>query len=337
MISRTPTVSVIIPVFNSAKTLEVCLASIAAQSFAPSEIIVSDDRSTDGSREIAARFACRVIVAPVNKGVSAARNAGVAASSGEVLFFADADMALAPGAIGEAVRALQEDPLCGFVHGITAAEPLFDDGGVEWCRTLHTYHARMRGAGITLTAHFAVAAMPRAVFADIGPLDERLRDYEDVEYSERMVGRHRVRVSDRVIAYHDEEESLRALLSEQFRRAQMMGPFAAAHRRRKGSLWQFSATAMLLAVLTVLTLPAALFSLPLLVLPVLSFLAFMLADPGLVRVVLRYKGWRFVPYFFAVQLALNVTIVAGAVTGMLKSLADRDFGRPATHLESQAR
>lgn len=337
MSSPSPTVSVIIPVYNAAKTLELCLASVYEQTLTPYEVIVSDDCSTDRSLDIAARFGCRIVSAPVNRGVSAARNAGVAASSGEILFFLDSDTALAPDALAEAVRALRDDPACGCVHGVLAPEPLIDDGAVEWCRNLHVARARQRGVGVTLTMHFAVAAMPRAVFEEIGPLDERLRDYEDVEYSERLVGRYRIRVSDRIVGYHDEEDSLRALLSEQFRRAQMMGPFAAAHRRRKGSLWQFSATAMALAVLFPATLVPMFFAPRLAVLPLLCLVAFALTDVGLLKLVVRHKGVGFVPVFLAVQLLLNITIVAGALTGILKSLTDRDFGRPSVRMASRAR
>jgi GT2 family glycosyltransferase len=318
--------------YNASKTLELCLASIYAQTLPPDEVIVSDDASTDNSRDIAARFGCKLVVAPVNGGVSAARNAGVAASSGEILFFLDSDTALAPDAIAEAVKILQDDPACGCVHGVLSPEPLIDDGAVEWCRTLHTSRARQRGVGVTLTVHFAVAAMPRAVFDEIGPLDERLRDYEDVEYSERLVGHYLVRVSDRIVAYHDEADSLSALLSEQFRRAQMMGPFAAAHRRRKGSLWQFSALAMLIAVLVPVTLPAMLWSWTLVTLPLLCIVAFALTDTGLVKLAVRHRGVRFLPVLVGVQLLLNITIVAGALTGMLKSMIDRNFGRPTVRM-----
>ncbi|NJQ05520.1 glycosyltransferase [Streptomyces lonarensis] len=60
--------------------------------------------------------------------MSAARNRGAAAASGDVLFFLDSDQALSPDSLRNAVELLDADPRLGCVHGIIAAEPLVDDG-----------------------------------------------------------------------------------------------------------------------------------------------------------------------------------------------------------------
>jgi glycosyltransferase involved in cell wall biosynthesis len=211
-----PRVSVVIPNYNYAKTLALCLESVFAQTLAPYEVIVADDASTDGSVRIAERFPCRVLRAERNGGVSAARNAGVRASTGEVLFFVDSDEALAPDAVEQAVRLLAEDPGLGCVHGIIAPEPLIDDGPVEWYRTLHAHHWRKRAVGPTPTAYFAATAMPRPVFDAVGPFNEALRDSEDVEYSDRLSAQYRIVLTDRVVARHDEEDRLWPMLREQF-------------------------------------------------------------------------------------------------------------------------
>lgn len=54
-------VSVIVPVHNVRRTLESCLSAIAASSYPNYECIVADDSSTDDTREIAARYATRVL------------------------------------------------------------------------------------------------------------------------------------------------------------------------------------------------------------------------------------------------------------------------------------
>lgn len=91
----TETVSIIIPVFNAKNYLPRCLQAIESQSFTNLEIILVDDGSTDGSGWICDDFAlkeCRAkVVHQQNKGLWAARNAGIDASSGSYLFFPDAD------------------------------------------------------------------------------------------------------------------------------------------------------------------------------------------------------------------------------------------------------
>jgi lipopolysaccharide/colanic/teichoic acid biosynthesis glycosyltransferase len=91
-------VSVIIPAFNAAETLPLCLAALAAQDFPPDqyEVIVVDDGSTDGTTEVARAAGVRVIVQS-NAGPAVARNTGATAARGDLLLFTDADCAAVPG------------------------------------------------------------------------------------------------------------------------------------------------------------------------------------------------------------------------------------------------
>lgn len=87
-----PRVSVIIPVFNAARTVAAAIESIQAQSFRDFEIVAVDDGSTDASLEMVASFGAAVkVLRQANRGPSAARNYGVRQSSGEYLAFLDAD------------------------------------------------------------------------------------------------------------------------------------------------------------------------------------------------------------------------------------------------------
>ena len=87
-----PLVSVITPVFNCERYLAAALESVLGQSYRPIELIVVDDGSTDGSAEIAGRYADRIrYVHQANSGSGAARNAGVDLATGAYLAFVDAD------------------------------------------------------------------------------------------------------------------------------------------------------------------------------------------------------------------------------------------------------
>jgi glycosyltransferase involved in cell wall biosynthesis len=85
-------VSCIVPTFNGARHLAPCLDSMLAQTYRPTEIIVVDDGSSDGTREVATSFGERVrYIYQHNAGPPAARNTGVAAACGEFVAFNDAD------------------------------------------------------------------------------------------------------------------------------------------------------------------------------------------------------------------------------------------------------
>ena len=90
-----PKISVIVPVYNTARYLARCLDSIAAQTFADWECICVDDGSTDESGAMLDAYAAKdsrfVVLHQENGGVSRARNAGLDAARGEWIAFVDSD------------------------------------------------------------------------------------------------------------------------------------------------------------------------------------------------------------------------------------------------------
>lgn len=94
-IRNAPLVSVIIPVYNTKKYLVECLNSVCTQTYSQIEIIAVDDGSTDESGNILREYARKDdrirIITQENKGLSAARNAGLECSSGEYVMFLDSD------------------------------------------------------------------------------------------------------------------------------------------------------------------------------------------------------------------------------------------------------
>lgn len=117
-----PTISVIIPVFNAEPYLARCLESVIRQSHSELDIIVIDDGSTDGSLSLLHQFEkldSRVrVLTQANRGVSAARNAGLAVASSDLVTFVDADDWLEPTAYKRLVEVLQRHNLdyitCGY-------------------------------------------------------------------------------------------------------------------------------------------------------------------------------------------------------------------------------
>jgi glycosyltransferase involved in cell wall biosynthesis len=87
-----PTVSVIIPAYNSAAYLADAIQSVMAQTFRDIEIIIIDDGSTDQTSRIMSAYSNRVVyIRQANQGPSAARNRGISLSKGKYLAFLDAD------------------------------------------------------------------------------------------------------------------------------------------------------------------------------------------------------------------------------------------------------
>lgn len=106
---RQPPASVVIDNYNYATYLPEAIDSALGQTYERTEVVVVDDGSTDGSREVIARYGSRVkaLLQP-NGGQAAAFNAGLGASSGDVVLFLDADDKLLPRAVERAVELFAE-------------------------------------------------------------------------------------------------------------------------------------------------------------------------------------------------------------------------------------
>lgn len=87
-----PLVSVVIPAYNAAKYLPEALDSVFQQTYAPIEVIVVDDGSTDNTASLLVEYGTRIkLICKPNGGIGSARNAGMRAATGSMIAFLDAD------------------------------------------------------------------------------------------------------------------------------------------------------------------------------------------------------------------------------------------------------
>jgi glycosyltransferase involved in cell wall biosynthesis len=103
-----PFISVIIPNHNGEKTIALCLDGALASHYANYEVIVVDDCSSDSSVSIIEKYPCKLIRLSEHGGASKARNTGARNSTGEVLFFIDADCIMQPDTLAKASAAYLE-------------------------------------------------------------------------------------------------------------------------------------------------------------------------------------------------------------------------------------
>lgn len=148
------TVSVIVPVYNSERYLEQCLASIVGQTHRDLEIIVVNDCSPDRSDDIVRRFAAQderihYVALSHNLGPATARNVGLARATGDWVAFVDADDWIDAACLGNMVRLVTgEQADCG-IFGVVC----FDDASGRTYRseyfTVRLRKARIGGATIS--------------------------------------------------------------------------------------------------------------------------------------------------------------------------------------------
>jgi glycosyltransferase involved in cell wall biosynthesis len=126
-------VSVIVPVHNGERFVAEALEAIAAQTYANVEIVVLDDGSSDDSVRIAEELVDQhgrgIVYRQPHGGVAAARNAGLALASGEMLAFCDQDDVWYPEKLERQLAYLDAHPDIAAI--MTRQEPFFEDDIVE--------------------------------------------------------------------------------------------------------------------------------------------------------------------------------------------------------------
>lgn len=188
-------VSVIIPTYNRADTLDRAITSVLGQSYQPIEVIVVDDGSTDHTAEVLAAFGDSIrVIRQENRGPSAARNTGVAASIGKIIAFLDSDDTWEPTKLERQVR-LMERGGREVVCCVCNAE-LISAGGVSQtsfgvAKVLsHLNEGYWTNPAPVLASRFIlfnqVVAIRKEAFEHVGGFKEHMRLLEDHDLAFRL-------------------------------------------------------------------------------------------------------------------------------------------------------
>jgi glycosyltransferase involved in cell wall biosynthesis len=195
----TAPVSVVIAAYNADETIAATLLSIHRQSLRPAEIVVIDDGSTDRTAAIARALGARVVGAP-HRGVSAARNLGIAAAAQDWIAFIDADDLWFPEKLARQWDLVTRYPAYRF----TAANVvrLYDSGKLDLLpqreisaflqmsvRELETnlYHYDCDNFMAPFYLHVVTVMAHRSLLRKAGPFNESLPACEDTELWLRML------------------------------------------------------------------------------------------------------------------------------------------------------
>ena len=128
--AKWPKVSVVVCAYNAADTIADCLTSLDKLTYPDLEVIVVNDGSRDTTGDIARGYASVRVVDLPNGGLSAARNAGLAAATGEIIAYTDADVRVDPDWLTYLVQPFLTSDVVG-VGGPNVAPP--DDPWVSQC------------------------------------------------------------------------------------------------------------------------------------------------------------------------------------------------------------
>jgi glycosyltransferase involved in cell wall biosynthesis len=207
-VPREPATSIILPTYQRAALLPRSIASVLAQSDGDFELIVVDDGSTDDTRDVVARLGdpriCYVAL-PGNRGLPAARNAGLAVARGRYVAFQDSDDEWLPEKLARQRRTLETradaDVVFGDMHRVCA------DGRVLHHRSPAIVSGRLVDPVTRYWQSYMLAMQPvmmrRGSLSELR-FDEHLIRFEDLDLHLRVARRHTyLHVPEPVVRYHE--------------------------------------------------------------------------------------------------------------------------------------
>ena len=193
MTNPRPLVSVIIPLYNGARSIGPVLEAVHRSTYEHLEVIVIDDGSTDSGveiiKELSSRCPYRLISFKENRGVSKARNAGAGGAKGDVLLFIDADCIVQADTIEKCVEELQRDEsVC--VGGVYTRKP-WDDVFFSAFQSLYINYVESKNEHPDYIATHCMSIWKKT-FEDFGGFVEdsfigHQASVEDVEFCHRLL------------------------------------------------------------------------------------------------------------------------------------------------------
>jgi len=218
-------VSVIVPCYNSEKTIGKTLDSLKKQTFKDFELVVVDDASTDNSLKVIGNYDAKVISLKKNRGVSFARNRAAEAASGSLLLFIDADCQAEANWVEALVSGLREEGIGSVVGNLSIPSSTFFANAVAQLGFPGGGNAGFENmwpvSNQGFTNHIASGnfGIKRQVFEKLGGFEESLRRIQDT-YLSLLLSKNKVKIKycpDAVI-FHQPVASFKDFVLQQLKR-----------------------------------------------------------------------------------------------------------------------
>lgn len=202
-------ISIVIPMYNSAPYIKQTVASVLRQTFTDFELIVIDDGSSDGSRDVVLRLAeadSRVAVHSIeNRGVSHARNLGCSLANGEFIAFLDSDDIWLPNKLELQYHALQDSDSA--TVGVGCWFSLFNESDSErlsvvkprWDRTWILDWLLFKEPGPLMPSTLLVTAK---AITEVGGFDVDMSTVADADFSWKLVNHGKVITVDQSLVLY---------------------------------------------------------------------------------------------------------------------------------------
>jgi len=188
-------ISMILPAYNSEKTIGKCLESVFNQNYPKKnyEVVVIDDYSTDNTAKIISKYPCKLIKLNKHNGPANARNIGAKNAKGNIFFFIDSDTVLEKNSLSEIKKSFNDKNIkC--ITGMYKKYPE-NKGIFPLYKSFLWYHemSNVKEEYVSVM-NTACGAVKREVFLELKGFNTKYKDSgcEDVEFSRRLSNKYKI-------------------------------------------------------------------------------------------------------------------------------------------------
>lgn len=338
MTEASPLVSVVIPFLNASETLGRTLESVISSTYENYQLVTVDDGSTDMSAEIALKYPGIHVAMTKTSGAAMARNEGVKASSGSIIFFIDADVTVQPHTISEVVRTFQNNPGIAACFGEYTPMPFGDNFATVYKNLVHHF-THQTSSERARTFWCGCGAIKKEAFETVGGFDESFvaASVEDIDLGYRLHAlKYQILLNKNIQVTHGKHYTMSSLIkSDLFYRAIPWTKLMASRNVFFADLnlkWNNIASGLALFCFPPLFIAASVsfgWSKTWWVLLV-AFAFYLILNRKIIDFVIRKKGLLFSVPFLAMYTLTYVYSSIGFGVGMLAFIRDRIFGKRQT-------
>ncbi len=315
-----PYISIIIPLYNSEKTLEKCLHAIFNSKYQNFEVLVVDDGSKDNSLKIAESFPCNILKLKHNQGASVARNWGAKNAKGDILLFIDSDIVIKSDTLNQFADSLKSYPA---VFGIYSQKPGVD-GLLSLYQNFYAHKSIKETKELTSMFYSYCAAIKKEIFDKVGGFDESWvrATFEDVEFGMRVTANgHQIYLNKDIEVVHYNYYTIKRFIKNYYYKSLDLSKFMFNKKKltlnNEGWTNYKNLISFLAGLLTILLSIASFLSHKVVFPLLISLLIFLAMNLDFYKFMLKEKPVGLLPAIllnFIVQIISALGIIAGQAT-----------------------
>lgn len=313
------TIRIVIPTYNSERTIEKCLKAVYSSDYKDFEVVVVDDGSTDNTVKLANKFPCKLIKSTVNKGPAHVRNVGAKNCNKNYLLFIDSDVIIKEDTISKLITRVQKEKVEAVIGSYTTI-PINPSKYSIYHNLFQYYYYFLRTAQqskITTLFWTGCGLVETKAFNQIGGFreEDKYKSSEDDMLGYDLTNnRNEIYIDIDITVYHDHYYNFKSLLRNYFVRAEGTAQTIFKSENKLEGHGYFNLSnwiGLIFSFLFISTLPFTVFSFIFLV-------VFLLANYKFYLLVFKETNTFFAIFSIIINYICYISTGLGAFVGLLR-------------------